>query len=116
MAAGKKILLKQKARLGILNGIIEAGKTVALTFGPHGRTVLFDKGAQPRLTKDGITVLNTIQFTDELKNFGAQLLKEASGKSNYSGGDGSSTTAILTTELCCTAQKLLNLGIDINIL
>jgi chaperonin GroEL len=114
MPAGKKILSKQKARLGILSGIIEAGKTAALTFGPQGRTVMFDKGSQPRLTKDGITVLNTIQFTDELKNFGAQLLKEASGKSNYAGGDGSTSTAILTTELCCAAQRLLNQGIDIN--
>jgi chaperonin GroEL len=114
MAAGKRIIQRQKARAGILAGILEAGKTAAITFGPRGKTVMFDKGAQARVTKDGITVLNAIQFTDELKNFGAQLLKEASGKSNYSGGDGSTSTAILTTELCVAAQKLLNQGIDIN--
>jgi chaperonin GroEL len=114
MAAGKKIFAKSQARNGILAGLIEAGQTAALTFGPRGRTVMFDKGAQPRLTKDGITVLNSIQYTDELKNFGAQLLKEASGKSNYAGGDGSTSTAILTTELCIAAQRLLNQGIGIN--
>jgi chaperonin GroEL len=114
MSAGKRIIIKDKARLGILEGIIEAGQTAALTYGPRGRTVMFDKGANARITKDGITVLNQIQYESELKNFGAQLLKEASGKSNFQGGDGSTSTAILTSELCITAQRLLSQGIDIN--
>jgi chaperonin GroEL len=114
MAAGKKIIYAKNARDIILSGIHDVERTVALTFGPQGRTVAFDKGGNFKITKDGISVANEIKFTDEVKNFGAMLVKEAASKSNYQSGDGSSSTTILTAGLCDAAHRLLNQGIDIN--
>lgn len=111
---GKKICSGRNARKSVLSGIIEASRTAAVTYGPRGRTVAFFRGNDARLTKDGITVLREIDFSDELKRFGAMLVKEASSKSNFQGGDGSTSTAILTGSLCQTASDLLDQGIDIN--
>lgn len=111
---GKIICSGRNARKSVLSGILEAAKTAAVTYGPRGRTVAFFRGNDARLTKDGITVLREIDFSDELKKFGAMLVKEASSKSNFQGGDGSTSTAILTGSLCETASNLLDQGIDIN--
>jgi chaperonin GroEL len=111
---GKLIIRGQKARDGILSGIIEAGSTVEITFGPRGRTITYNKGTDTIPTKDGITVLKNVSLSDELKDQGVKLIKEASDKSNKKSGDGSTSTAILTKSLCCAANTLLNQGININ--
>jgi len=112
--AGKKIYRQNEARKIVLSGMQEVATTVSSTFGPRGRTVAFDRGGNVKITKDGITVAKEIKFSDEAKNFGAVLIKEAAGKSNYINGDGSTSTTILTYELCKEAYKLLIQGIDIN--
>src|SRR5215469_11342133 len=99
MAAGKKIYKSNNARKKIIEGMFEVSSVVSSTFGPRGRTVAFDRGGSVRITKDGITVAKEIKFSDETKNFGAMLIKEAAGKSNYINGDGSTSTTILTYEL-----------------
>lgn len=111
---GKKILNKAEARAKILQGILEVSNTVSSTYGPQGRTVIFEKGNDARITKDGITVAKEIKFSDEAKNLGALLVKKASGTSNQFSGDGSTSTTILTAEFCKQAHYLLNQGIDIN--
>jgi chaperonin GroEL len=112
--AGKKILSGKEVREKILLGIIEAGNTVAKTYGPRGRTVVYEKGSNYLITKDGYTVINQIDFTNECKKFGAKLLREAANYANFSNGDGSTNVVILTTELCKEVNNLLNQGIDIN--
>jgi chaperonin GroEL len=112
--AGKKILFGKNVREKILSGIIESGKTVASTYGPRGRTVVYEKGSNYFITKDGFTVISQIDFTDECKKFGAKLLREAANYANFANGDGSTNVTILTTELCSEVNNLLNQGIDIN--
>jgi len=112
--AGRKILKQNTARSTMLDGILDVYETVASTYGPRGRTVAFDRGGNIRLTKDGLTVAKEIKFSDETKNFGAILIKEAASKSNYISGDGSTSTTILTAALCNEAHKLLTQGININ--
>jgi chaperonin GroEL len=112
--AGKKILFGKNVREKILSGIIESGKTVASTYGPRGRTVVYEKGNNYSITKDGFTVIGQIDFTDECKKFGAKLLREAANYANFANGDGSTNVTILTTELCSEVNNLLNQGIDIN--
>lgn len=112
--AGKKILFGKDARERILTGIVEAGRTVASTFGPRGRTVVYEKGADYQITKDGYTVLNQIDFTDECKKFGRKLLHEAAYYANFVNGDGSTSVSIITTELCAEINNLLNQGLEVN--
>ena len=112
--AGKSIIFGQKARESINRGIQYACKAVASTFGPRGRTVAYAKGTNSVATKDGISVLKNIAFSDEAADTGLKLLKEASDKANMHSGDGSTSTTILTAALCNEANKLLTQGIDIN--
>jgi chaperonin GroEL len=114
MASGKKIITNKKCRDGILLGIIETANVVSSTYGPRGRTVAYEKGDGFKITKDGVSVAKEVKFTDELKNFGATLIKEAANYANFSNGDGSTNVTIITAELCREANDLLNQGIDIN--
>ena len=112
--AGKSIIFGQKARDKINNGIQLACKAVASTFGPRGRTVSYCKGTNSITTKDGISVLKILAFSDEAADTGLKLLKEASDKANMHSGDGSTSTTILTAALCNEANNLLTQGININ--
>jgi chaperonin GroEL len=114
MASGKKIIAGNKCRELILHGILETSKVVGSTFGPRGRTVAFERGDNWKITKDGVSVAKEIKFSNESKNFGATLIKEAANYANFSNGDGSTSVTILTAELCREANNLLIQGIDIN--
>lgn len=112
--AGKSIIFGQRARAQINRGIQLAARTVASTFGPRGRTVSYTKGTNSISTKDGISVLKILQFSDECMDTGLKLLKEASDRANMHSGDGSTSTTILTAAMCDNANSLLMQGIDIN--
>ena len=100
----------------MLQGMLEAVSVVADTFGPRGKTIAYQKGTNTTLTKDGITVLKNLKFSDELKDIGIKFVKEASDKANFHNGDGSSTTAILTGALCKSMNELIDKGVDINLI
>ena len=76
--------------------------------------VSYTKGTNSISTKDGISVLKILQFSDECMDTGLKLLKEASDRANMHSGDGSTSTTILTAALCDKANSLLMQGIDIN--
>ena len=49
----------------ILSGINKLANNVAVTLGPKGRNVLLHKiGANPIVTKDGVTVANFVDLDD----------------------------------------------------
>ena len=50
---------------------------MSVTLGPKGRNVLVEQpfGA-PKITKDGVTVAQAVEFADHQKNLGAQLIRE----------------------------------------
>ena len=79
----------------ILNGIEKAEKCVGSTLGPSGRPVLLNDGRQTRLTKDGITVFDSIELEDPVENSAVMALREASAKVAKDAGDGTTTVTIL---------------------
>ena len=50
----------------------------------------------PIITKDGVTVAKFIDLEDPVMNAGAQLVKQASAKTNIDAGDGTTTSTVLT--------------------
>ena len=42
----------------------------------------------PKVTKDGVTVANSIEFKDNVKNIGASLVKQVANATNDVAGDG----------------------------
>lgn len=83
----------------ILKGVTKTAKIVGTTLGPVGSNVVISKNKMSRFTKDGITVLNSLEFSDHYENVGAELLKMASGKTNHQSGDGTTGTAILAADI-----------------
>lgn len=93
----KQILFDEHARKKLLAGADTLANTVRVTFGPKGRNVVLDKGfGSPVITNDGVTIAKEIDLEDKYENVGAQLVKEASEKTNDTAGDGTTAAAMLT--------------------
>lgn len=96
----------------ILEGMGLVATAVASTYGPDGKNVIFeDIDGNPHVTKDGVTVANSINLKDPAKNLGVALLKDAAKKTLKEVGDGTTTTIILAnlaSQIGIKATKGLN--------
>lgn len=102
----KLILTGEEAREKLIKGVNTVADVVKSTLGPKGRNVIINKnGSEPLITNDGATIAKEISLKDDFENVGAQLVINASSKTNKEAGDGTTTTAILT-------QRLINEGIN----
>src|SRR5438477_6973875 len=100
----KQLKFDEDARQALMKGANVLAKAVITTLGPKGRNVALDKkwGA-PNVVHDGVTVAKEIELEDPFENMGAQLVKEASSKTNDVAGDGTTTATLL-------AQSIINTG------
>jgi len=95
----------------VLNGINRLADNVASTLGPRGRNViLHKKGANPIITKDGVTVADFISFDDPFENVGAQIIKQVASQTNALAGDGTTTSTVLARAILEHSQKYLAAG------
>ena len=95
----------------ILRGVDILADNVATTLGPKGRNVILcEKGKQPFITKDGVTVATFVHLDDEIENAGVQIIKQASSQTNLVAGDGTTTATILARAILKQAQKYLMAG------
>ena len=68
--------------------------------GPGGRNVAMEyEGGDPKITKDGVTVLKSIEMTARAEELGARLLKQSAGYTNKFAGDGTTTSALISKEI-----------------
>lgn len=79
----------------LLSGVEKTTSIVSKTMGPVASNVIISNGGSPRITKDGITVIRAVDFEDQFENAAAQLIREASSKTNSQSGDGTTGTAVL---------------------
>lgn len=107
----KQIKYGDDARKALLAGIDAVSKAVTTTLGPKGRNVAIDKkwGA-PTVIHDGVSVAKEIELADPFENMGAQLVKEASSKTNDNAGDGTTTSTLLASELAKAGMKNVTAG------
>lgn len=95
----------------LLNGVNKLADNVATTLGPKGRNVILqEKGKEPFITKDGVTVSVFVHLDDEFENAAAQILKQAASETNMVAGDGTTTATVLAREIFSQAQKYLTAG------
>ena len=93
----KMLQYNEKALKSVLSGVEKLAKAVIVTLGPKGRNVVINRGfGTPESTKDGITVAKEIVLKDKFENIGAQLVREASSKTNDIAGDGTTTAIVLS--------------------
>ena len=106
----KKIKFDEKNRELFLNAIDKTAKAVGSTLGPKGRFVAIDKGANPVFSKDGWTVLNSIDFDDPVENLALKLLRNVATKTNNDVGDGSTTFTVLANSILKEGIKSIKAG------
>ena len=108
---GKRLLFGSEARDKMLEGISLLERAVISTLGPRGRNVCFDRRtSHPVITKDGVSVAREIKFSDPYMNTGASMIKEAAENTNAVAGDGTTTTVLLSSEMCKAGVKLVAAG------
>lgn len=107
----KQLKFGDDARQSLMKGIDLVAKAVVTTLGPKGRNVALDKkwGA-PNIIHDGVSVAKEIDLEDPFENMGAQLVKEASEKTNDAAGDGTTTATLLAKEMTAQGMKNITAG------
>jgi chaperonin GroEL len=80
----------------VFQGVSKLTKAVSSTLGASGKCVMLeDSSGKPLITKDGVTVANSITLLDPVENMGATLLKEAARQTVKEAGDGTTTATVL---------------------
>ena len=92
----KHLNFGKDARSKVFEGINKLTKAVSSTLGASGKCVILeDETGNPQITKDGVTVANSVILLDPVENMGAKLLKEAARKTVREAGDGTTTATVL---------------------
>ena len=99
------------AREQVFKGITKLTKAVSSTLGASGKCVMLEDGAgNPVITKDGVTVADSIVLLDPVENMGATLLKEAARKTVREAGDGSGSRHSQARNQCPNPAALAHTG------
>lgn len=108
---GRILLNETELRDKMLEGAKAAYDAAATSYGPKGKNVILEKGfGRPIYTRDGVTILRDVFFSDRAKNMGAQAIIEASESSNQIAGDGSTAVALLAYHLLENGTKAIAAG------
>ena len=105
----KNLNFGEEARVNVFKGIEKLTKAVSSTLGASGKCVMLeDHTGNPIITKDGVTVADSIILRDPVENMGATLLKEAARKTVREAGDGTTTATVLAHAILTEAYKVSN--------
>ena len=97
----------------IMAGANKLADNVASTLGPRGRNVLIqEKGQNPFITKDGVTVAAFVKCEDPFENAAAQVIKQAAIETNNEAGDGTTTATVLARAILRESQRYVTSGIS----
>lgn len=111
LPTNKLVLFKDDARAQLLEGVNTLAEAVKVTMGPRGQNVVIEQfGAPPILTKDGVTVAQSVNLRDKFKNLGVQMVKEAASRTAEVAGDGTTTATVLSQAIFREGLKVLAAG------
>ena len=95
----------------IIKGVNKLADYVASTLGPRGRNVILKDGdGAPIITKDGVTVAEFVKFENPFEDAAAQVIKQASRKTNSEAGDGTTTATVLARSMLIEAYRHITAG------
>jgi chaperonin GroEL len=96
----KDLNFGDQAKKRIINGVDKLAKAVKSTLGASGKCVIYeDARGKPVITKDGVTVAQSVVLYDPVENIGATLIKEAAQNTVNEAGDGTTTAIVLAEAL-----------------
>ena len=103
----KNLNFGSDAKNNVFAGITKLTQAVSSTLGASGKCVILeDTAGKPIITKDGVTVAESVILLDPVENMGATLLKEAARKTVKEAGDGTTTATVLAHSILEEAYKL----------
>jgi chaperonin GroEL len=106
----KDIVFHDKARTDLKTGIDLLANAVKVTLGPKGRNVVIYHNGNTNITKDGVTVANSINLEEGLSNIGAQIIKRVADKTEDNVGDGTTTATVLAQAMITQGLKYVYKG------
>jgi len=96
----KDLNFGEDAKTRIIAGVDKLAQAVKSTLGASGKCVVYEDGrGKPVITKDGVTVAESVVLYDPVENMGATLIKEASKNTVKEAGDGTTTAIVLAEAL-----------------
>jgi len=109
----KDVNFGDNANNKIVAGVEKLAKAVKSTLGASGKCVIYeDARGLPVITKDGVTVAESVVLFDPVENMGATLIKEAARNTVREAGDGTTTATVLAESLL---QEVNNHNKDVTI-
>lgn len=92
----KDLTFGSEASDKILEGVRKLSEAVGSTLGASGKCVIYEDAlGKPIVTKDGVTVAESVVLIDPVENMGATLIKEAARNTVKQAGDGTTTATVL---------------------
>ena len=102
----KDVNFGDNAKSKIVAGVEKLAKAVKSTLGASGKCVIYeDARGLPVITKDGVTVAESVVLFDPVENMGATLIKEAARNTVREAGDGTTTSTVLAEALLKEVSK-----------
>ena len=109
----KDLNFGDQAKNKIVAGVDKLAQAVKSTLGASGKCVIYEDGrGKPVITKDGVTVAQSVVLYDPVENIGATLIKEAAQNTVKEAGDGTTTATVLAQALLKEATEAQNNGVS----
>lgn len=105
----KDITTGNEGYLALKKGVDILADAVQSTLGASGKCVIYeDAMGKPVITKDGVTVAESVILFDPVENMGATLIKEAASNTVKEAGDGTTTATVLARALLQYGHEALS--------
>ena len=96
----KDLTFGDAANSKIISGVRKLTDAVKSTLGASGKCVIYEDAlGRPVITKDGVTVAESVVLYDPVENMGASLIKEAARNTVKEAGDGTTTATVLANSI-----------------
>jgi chaperonin GroEL len=96
----KTLTFGEDAKKQIMQGVKKLSNAVKSTLGASGKCVIYEDAlGKPVITKDGVTVAESVVLMHPVENIGATLIKEAASNTVKEAGDGTTTATVLADAL-----------------
>jgi len=103
-----------EAKDRIITGVNKLAQAVKSTLGASGKCVIYEDGrGKPVITKDGVTVAESVVLYDPVENMGATLIKEAARNTVKDAGDGTTTATVLAEAIIKQVDTAVAEGLTI---
>ena len=115
------IVYGAEARAKMYAGVKRVNDAVKVTLGPEGKCVVISQLYEPfyngihkplRVSKDGVSVANSIQLPDFQEGIGQRLIQEAAQRTVEQAGDGTTTCCLLTEAIVREGLKYVDLNVN----